>query len=200
MRSFATRLYAVLLFAAVLLCATVPSALAMHASESPNADPLIAGQIFPDVVLTGVLSDADKAYLGLEGEGPYKLSSVKTEVVILEIYSMYCPFCQKEAPDMVRMHGMIREKGLEDRIKIIGVAAGNSQVEVDVYREKFAIPFPLLEDYGYVIHKSCGEVGTPFFYVLKRGDGGMFRIMSTRLGQTHGAEAFLDNVIDKTLE
>ena len=38
-----------------------------------------------------------KSYLGLSGERLFEISEMKAEVVIIQIFSMYCPLCQREA-------------------------------------------------------------------------------------------------------
>jgi len=50
------------------------------------------GGVLPDVKLT--LSDpaAHQQYLGVGAEGSFKIPQVRAELVILEIFSMYCPY------------------------------------------------------------------------------------------------------------
>jgi hypothetical protein len=95
------------------------------------------------------------------------------------------------------LHKLIQDKGLSDKLKLVGLAAGNSPFEVNVFKEKYAITFPLLPDKDFTAHKALGQVGTPFYYVLKR-EGTGFAIVDARLGRVSSPQAFLDEVIAKT--
>lgn len=173
---------------------------AMRASESPNSKALAAGTLFPDVTIVGDLRGNQSEYLGVDPmPGKFALHGLKAPVVILEIYSMYCPFCQEEAPVTKELYALIQRRGLADKIKLMGVAAGNSQVEVDIFRDKYGIGFPLFPDPEFEVHKACGEVGTPFFYVLEKdGNAGGYVIRLTHLGRMDSPESFLDAVLAGT--
>ena len=63
------------------------------------AQALQKGGQLPSIVLQIPKSTEEKAYLGLSGSGTFKIPQIKADVVIIEIFSMYCPFCQKDAPE-----------------------------------------------------------------------------------------------------
>ena len=105
------------------------------------------GSLFPSITLPVPEKEAEKAYLGLTGKGTFTLSQIKAEVVIVEIYSMYCPYCQKEAPIVNELFEAIDKKpGLKDKMRIIGIGAGNTPFELDIFRNQYKIPFPLFSD------------------------------------------------------
>lgn len=190
------RLFALLLAAALPLFWAAPS-LAGHMSESTHSAPLAVGQFFPDVVLDGA-AEPRALDLGIGASNtPFKLDKLKTPVLVVEIFSMYCPYCQAEAPVTLELVDLIKERGLAGQIKLFGVGAGNTQYEVDVFREKYGIPFPLFPDPDYSIHKACGEVGTPFFYVLAREREG-YKVRLVQEGQMPGAKRFLGAILKAT--
>jgi protein-disulfide isomerase len=41
---------------------------------------------------------AEKTYLGLTKSGEFSVRDIDADVVIIEVFSMYCPICQGEAP------------------------------------------------------------------------------------------------------
>lgn len=173
-------------------------AFAAGASLSPDMKPLPVGQAFPDVTFTGPITDKEAKELGAGAGGkPFTLQQTKSQAVILVVFSMYCPFCQKEAPELNKMHAIIKSKGLSDKIRLVGLGAGNSTFEVNLFREKFSIPFPLIPDQDFAAYKMLGQVGTPFYYVLKRQGAG-FVIVDTQLGCVTSAEAFLKAALEKT--
>ncbi|MFP5222321.1 MAG: peroxiredoxin family protein [Acidobacteriota bacterium] len=182
----------------VLLLFSSPDVFAAGASTSPDMKPLPVGQAFPDITFTGPVTDKEAKELGAGAGGkPFTLQQTKTQAVILVVFSMYCPFCQKEAPELNTMNTLIKSKGLSDKIRLVGLGAGNSPFEVNLFREKFSIPFPLIPDQDFAAYKMLGQVGTPFYYVLKRQGAG-FVIVDTQLGCVTSAEAFLKAALEKT--
>lgn len=180
----------------LLLAGLAGTALAGQASEAPGACPLPRGQAFPDVHLAGTLTAAQAACLGLAStRTPIPIGDIRAEVLIVEVFSMYCPFCQKEAPVVNELRERIASRGLADRIKIIGLGVGNSDLEVDVFRKKYGVSFPLFSDADFTVHKAVGQVGTPYFYVLRRTDGGPFAVLESNLGCMASPEAFLDSIL-----
>ena len=182
----------------VLLLFSSHDAFASGASTSPDMKPLPVGQVFPDVTFAGPILENEARQLGAGAKGkPFSLQQSKAQAVILVVFSMYCPFCQKEAPELNTMNALIKSKGLSGKIKLVGLGAGNSPFEVSVFREKFSIPFPLIPDQDFAAYKLLGQVGTPFYYVLKRQGNG-FVIVDTQLGCVTSAEAFLNTALEKT--
>jgi hypothetical protein len=51
--------------------------------------PLTKGGMLPDIDLPIPDDPAHKAYLGLSGEGLFKIPQIRAELVIIEIFSMY---------------------------------------------------------------------------------------------------------------
>jgi peroxiredoxin len=138
----------------------------------------------------------EKNYLGLSGVGTFKIPKIKSKVVILEVFSMYCPYCQKDAPRINEMYQAIENNPeMKSKIKIIGIGAGNSPFEVEVFKKTYHIPFPLFPDKDFSIHKALGEVRTPYFVGIKINDDGSHQIVHTQLGDFQGAEEFLELIM-----
>lgn len=95
---------------------------------------------------------------------------------------MYCPYCQKEAPIVNELYQIINNRqDIKDKIKIIGIGAGNTPFEVEVFRNQYNIPFPLFPDESFSIHKAVGDVRTPYFFVFKiNPDGSQDYLFSSR--------------------
>jgi thiol-disulfide isomerase/thioredoxin len=70
----------------------------------------------------------------------------KGKVVLVDIFGSWCPTCHDATPELLRLYRRYRDRGLE----IVGLAfeaTGDTAVDarqVRRYRDKFAIPFPLL--------------------------------------------------------
>jgi peroxiredoxin len=155
--------------------------------------PPVKGDVLPEIKIAVPQNATDRSYLGLERSGFFKIPQIKATIVIIEIFSMYCPYCQKEAPGINRLYNIIEgNPDLKDKIKLIGIGAGNSSFEVGVYKKKYNVPFPLFPDEDFSIHKSIGEVRTPYFLGVKINDDGTHRIFYSQLGKFKGAEPFLE--------
>lgn len=156
-------------------------------------------EIFPDITLPIPDNAVEKDYLGLEGKDSFTVTRIKADLVILEIFSMYCPYCQREAPIVNELYRIINQrKDLKDKIKIIGVGAGNNRFEVDVFRNRYNIQFPLFSDESFFVHKALGEVRTPYFIVIKMNANGSNRIIYSNVGSIHNANEFLDTILKES--
>ena len=154
------------------------------------------GEGLPVINLPVPKNPDEKTYLGLSGIGFFKIPQIKTSAVIVEIFSMYCPYCQKDAPGVNELYRLIENNpDIKNKIKIIGIGAGNSSYEVEVFKKTYNVPFPLFPDKDFTIHKACGEVRTPYFMVVKINEDGTHQIVHTQLGGYPGAEPFLELVL-----
>jgi peroxiredoxin len=164
---------------------------ALTASAPPKK-----GSVLPTITLPMPKDTADKNYLGLTGEGLFKISQVKAKAVVIEIFSMYCPYCQKEAANVNDLYNIIeKDQKLKGKIKIIGIGAGNTPYEVDIFKKTYNIPFPLFTDEDFTIHKAMGEVRTPYFIVININKDGSHKVIYSELGGIKKPKQFLDMII-----
>jgi len=179
-----------LLTCALVLCTLQVS----HAQHGP----LLPGDVMPEMILTVPDIPDNQEYLGLAPDAAtFNLADIKARAVLIEVFSMYCPICQKEAPVMNELYAQLQTRGLNERIKILGVGAGNSDLEVQVFREKYAVPFPLISDPDYVLHKHFGDAGTPYFLLVapKADDPDRFTVLLSHLGSFETPDVFLDRLL-----
>ncbi len=180
-----------LFFAIIVFCFLLFNFSALAASEPPAE-----GSVLPPMKLSVPKSPEEKSYLGIKGEDSFTIPQIKANVVIIEIFSMYCPYCQKEAPLVNELYDTIEKNpNLKGKIKIIGVGAGNTPFEVDVFRDKYQIHFPLFPDADFTIHKACGEVRTPYFIGVKIHEDGTHKVIYSKLGTIQDANQFLELIL-----
>lgn len=161
------------------------------------AAPPQAGEAFPALELKAPEGAGGK-YLGLApGVKSFRLEQVKAQAVLVEVFSMYCTICQAEAPRMNEIYAALQQRGLADKLKLLGLGAGNSEMEVGVFRDKFKVPFPLLPDSDYVLHKALGEPRTPLLLLVKLGGGQPPAVVMSHLGPLGETKTFLDKVLEK---
>jgi peroxiredoxin len=174
----------------VLLFSTLAFS-ALAATKPPEK-----GEGLPVINLPVPQNPDERNYLGLTGSGLFKIPQIKAKTVIVEIFSMYCPICQKDAPGVNELFRLIENNPeTKNKVKLIGIGAGNSPYEVEVYKKTYDVPFPLFPDKDFVIHQACGEVRTPYYMVVKMNEDGTHQIVHAQLGDYPGAEKFLDLVL-----
>nr|NJM00883.1 TlpA family protein disulfide reductase [Desulfobacula sp.] len=149
-----------------------------------------------DFLLPGPDTPLHQQYLGLSTDAPFSLGQIRARVVIVEIFSMYCPVCQREAGNINALFRLIQSNpALKDKVKLIGIGAGNSAFEVDFFRKTYNIEFPLFSDTDFSIHKKIGEVRTPHFFGLSLTEGGGFSVFFTGTGDPSTPETFLQSLL-----
>lgn len=141
-------------------------------------------------------SASARQYLGLSGAGGFHIPDVKANVLIIEVFSMYCPYCQAEAPTVNKLYDRIdRDPALRGRVKILGIGITNTPYEVEVFRKKFGVRFPLLADQTSSIQQIAQEkFRTPTFVVLKIGGGNVSRVVKVQVGRIPDFEDFFKSV------
>lgn len=129
-----------------------------------------------------------KQYLGLKNLKSFAISQIPAKLILIEIFSLYCPICHKQAPIANKLYKFIQQDPrLSKDIKMIGIGAGNNQKEVEVFKTKFRIPFPLFCDPNFDIHKKIGEPRTPFtILVTNKG-----KVLLTHSGVVEDVDQFL---------
>jgi len=144
-------------------------------------------------------SQSQKAYLGLSSQDVFSLNQVNAPILIIEIFSMYCPICQREAEDVNELFELIQSTPkLKDKVKLIGIGAGNSSFEVSFFKEKYDIQFPLFSDGDFIIHKQINEVRTPHFIGLKINPNKDIEIFYSQTGEISDPKTFIDALIKKS--
>ena len=69
----------------------------------------------------------ERSYLGVSGSGLFKIPQIKGSAVIIELFSIYCPFCQKDAAGVNELYRLIENNpDIKNKVKLIGIGAGNS--------------------------------------------------------------------------
>jgi thiol-disulfide isomerase/thioredoxin len=141
-------------------------------------------------------SDRDRAYLGLEGSGTFKLNQIKTRILIIEILNTYCPHCQHSAPLVNTLYDQIQERAdLKDRIKIIGIGVGDNRDEINLFKQDYQVTFPLIPDQEGDIINTFGVQATPTFIGIRLNDRGLPEKFFFQEGGFRKAPRFLKEII-----
>ncbi len=109
---------------------------------------------------------------------------------------MYCPVCQGDAPAVNKLYEAIQSNpALMDKVRVIGIGVGNTPFEVDVFRKKFGIKFPLLADDSFSAQEAMAQrIRTPTFIILKAEGKNSLKVIRTHVGEIKDGEAFLKSI------
>ncbi len=161
-----------------------------------NPPPEKGGRL-PPIKLQIPKDPGEKKYLGLSGSGLFRIPQIKSQIVIIEVFSMYCQPCQKIAPGIEELYHMIEnDVDIKDKIKLIGIGAGNSRYEVEVFKKTFHTPFPLFPDNDFTIHEALGNVRTPYFIAIIIKQDRSHRVIHSELDSFKNPETFLESIIE----
>jgi peroxiredoxin len=178
--------------AAFAICLLVMS----HAGLAFTNPPAI-GASLPPFKLSIPEDASAQSYLGLSGTGQFTIAQIEAKVVIIQIFSMYCPVCQKEASRVNKLYRTIeKRKDLKDKIKIIGIGTGNTAFEVGFFQKKYEVDFPLFPDENLSIHRILGKLRTPYFIGVKINREGSSEVFYSRLGQFKDINSFLKRIVE----
>lgn len=159
--------------------------------------PLVKGGKLPVINLPIPKDPNEKNYLGLSGTGYFNIPRIKTQMVIIKVFNIYCPNCQSIASATAELfHHIENDPSLKGKIKLIGIGAGNSAYEVESFKKTFHIPYPVFPDEDYIIHKALGEVRIPFFIAIEIHRDGSHEVVYTQLGAFAGVELFLEPLLE----
>jgi peroxiredoxin len=162
----------------------------------------IAGSVKVDAVALNKIrfqapKSADaKNYLHVKNKESFVLSEAPTDYLLVEIFSMYCPICQAEAHNVNGLFAAIeKDANLKRKIRVVGIGIGNTPFEVEVFRKKYDVKFPLLPDELFAVQKAFPErVRTPTFIVLKRLGRDKLEVKGVHLGPIKDAKQFLNKI------
>ncbi|MDD9305080.1 MAG: TlpA family protein disulfide reductase [Desulfobacter sp.] len=149
-----------------------------------------------DFNLPGPQTKAHQTYLGILPGQSFTLNQVKADILIVEIFSMYCPICQREATKVNQLYKTIQALD-NPSVKIIGIGAGNSAFEVAFFKENYKIEFPLFSDGNFHIHKILGEKGTPFFMGISPQKTGP-KVFFTHSGEIKDIHLFVERLLNRS--
>jgi thiol-disulfide isomerase/thioredoxin len=157
-------------------------------------------EILPDLTLKVPENKSHTDYLGLTGApgSSFEVKSIDTDVLLIELFSMYCPFCQEEAPAVNELYERMQKLSESGkRVKIIGLGAGNSEFEVNHFKNTYDVDFPLFPDTDLSMYNALKGAGTPGFIGAVKDPGEGFVVILRQSGGFYSSEDFLKLLLEK---
>ncbi len=161
------------------------------AEEKTTAKGISAGMNLPQITLNAPKSEKDREYLALKDSKPFSLQQVSAKLIVLEIFSVYCPHCRMQAPKLNKIYKLIQQdKGLSQGIKIMGIAAAGDQTKTDKWKATLRVSFPLFADSEAAIWERLGKPGVPLTLLITNSG----KIVSMHPGVTEDVEEFFRDI------
>ncbi|MDX1436977.1 MAG: TlpA disulfide reductase family protein [Anaerolineales bacterium] len=118
----------------------------------PAADPNLAvglaeGELAPD--LSGVT---------LEGE-EIRLSDLRGQVVLVNIFASWCAPCRLEAPHLVEVHR--KYEAADEEFAFIGLNLQEDVAAIEAFKSEFGIDFPLVLNEDGALTEIYRPIGLP---------------------------------------
>ena len=149
------------------------------------------GSVLPEFSMTAPEAEEERVYLGIGNDPEFTFDKIKADIVVLEIVGVYCPICHKQFPQMNQFFSRVeKDKALSGRVRIVSVAAGNTDKEVAYLKKQFKISYPVLSDPKFDIHKALGEPKTPFTMLVTKDR----KVVYTHLGRIADFDKFFSQI------
>jgi len=114
---------------------------------------------------------------------------MKGTLFVFEVFSTYCLSCPKNIPVLNAVYANTKnDPPLKGKVKVVGIAVGNTENEIKLYNREFKVSYPVLTDYSFAIHKALGNVRVPFTLFVRRDVRGQCVVVATHQGVYDSAE------------
>lgn len=115
----------------------------------------------------------DYEAVDLDGR-PVRISDLRGEVVLLNVWATWCPPCKEEMPSMQRLHNDLGPRGL--RIVAVSVDAdlgimdrvGKLGGDVDAFTREMGLTFPIWRDPSGAIQRAYWVRALPETFAINR--------------------------------
>jgi peroxiredoxin len=136
------------------------------------------------------------AKLGLSGRKSFILPDIEAELLVVELFSMYCPHCQREAPRVNELYDMVKGmKDLDNKAQFLGIGLGNTPYETGLFAKKYGIEFPLVADAEVKTSEALAKrARTPTFLILKNTKAADLKVLYSEVGRIKDLSAFVDRI------
>jgi len=111
------------------------------------------------------------------------------------VFNTYCTSCPRNIPVINEVFSRTEnDPKFKGKIKIIGIAAGNTREEILSYKKTHSVSYPILSDLIFTLHKALGNPRVPYTMLIKRNRQGKNKIIYTHHGIIDSPEPLLEIV------
>ncbi len=87
------------------------------------------------------------AYLGFfKPRKNFMLTDIKTDLLVANVFQSRCTHCRGLTKNLNKIYSLVEKEGLFHKIKFIGLGYGDDFIEVEDFKKRYAIRYPLFAD------------------------------------------------------
>ena len=110
------------------------------------------------------------SYLGFfKPKKSFLLTEIKADILVANVFQTRCPHCQELTKELIELYRLVEKEGLFHKIKFIGLGYGEDFLEVEYFKKRYAIPYPLFAD---PLANKVKVKNIPVVFVLKMTPAG----------------------------
>ncbi|HSB06234.1 MAG TPA: hypothetical protein VLK23_13670 [Thermodesulfobacteriota bacterium] len=144
---------------------------------------LRSGTLFPHLTFPNRFKAEEKRYLGVGEKAVLSLANIQADVLVIQFLNTNCVYCIKSVSSLNEIFETIeQEQNLSKRIKIIGIGAGDTPVEVATFKEQHAVLYPIIPDTEFKAYKAVKEPTVPFIVITRRDRQGKWVVATVHVG------------------
>ncbi|TKJ28445.1 hypothetical protein CEE39_10090 [bacterium (candidate division B38) B3_B38] len=183
------------LILALLCCSFI---LVVSASGKKSTKGTKFGDLFPRYTFPPPTSSQDLTYLGLSQGKAFILGDIQADLIVLELLNIYCTSCQKQASIYNEVFDLVeRDPIMKGKVKWMGVGVGNNEREVESFRKRKRVPFPIVTDTHFDFYEAVGGPGgirTPFTILVRKDEKGRGIVVDSHMGFRRNKEEIIDGI------
>jgi len=125
--------------------------------------------------------------------GSFRLSDLRGQVVLLNVWATWCPPCREEMPALERLHDELGERG----VRVVGVSIDKGEsadVPTEFLREN-GITFTILRDASGQVARTFQTRGVPETFLIGR-DG---TLLQRWVGRIEPGSASVRGAVERAL-
>ena len=130
---------------------------------------LSAGDRFPAISLSDPLDPAERKYLGIGTKKIFHIDDIQGDLILIQYLGAHCMHCISSIPIFSQAYQAIEDDpATKKRIKMIAIASGSTPTETKDFKQRYAVPYPILSDSEFEAHKAVGEPRVPFIVAARK--------------------------------
>jgi hypothetical protein len=180
---------------ALLFCSLI---IVVSASGKKSTKGTKFGDLFPRYTFPPLISTEDLAYLGLSEGKAFTLGDIQADLIVVELLNIYCTSCQKQAPIYNDVFDLVKnDPAMKGKVKWMGVGVGNNQREVESFRSRKRIPFPIVTDTQFKLYEVIGGPGgirTPFTILVRKDEKGRGIVVDSHMGFRRNKDEIIEEI------
>lgn len=146
------------------------------------------GSVLPRILLRASSAEESR-YLGIGKRKVFTFQDISAEILLIDYINTNCSNCMRAVPTLNEIYRRIEgDSLLKGKVKVLAIGAGDTQTEVNHFKEALKIPYPVFPDEEYKAHDAAGSPRVPFLIIARKDSRGKWTVVDTKVGVMGEAE------------